>query len=131
MFNRRNDTLNDKTEAVVDEVTKNVQDLGREAYHQAESAKSDMVKTLYDAAKSMRKQARDAGATHETLHHVDDVAEGFEKAAGYLKNHSYRDMGEDAAQTVKRYPMQTLAVLFIVGVIVGLILRGSQHEARR
>ena len=131
MFNRRNDTLNDKTDEVMDEVSKNVHDWGREAHHQAEHVKSDMVKTLYDSAKNLRKQARDAGASHEALDRVDDVAEGFEKAASYLKHHSYRDMGEDAVHTVKRYPMQTLAVMFVIGVVVGLILRDNRSPYDR
>ncbi len=129
MFNGHNH-VNDRAEKLADEAEKNLRDWGREAHHYADSAKSDMVKSLYDAAKNLRKEARDAGASGDALHRVDDVATGFEKAATYLKRHSYEDMGEDAVKTVKRYPMQTMAILFVVGVVIGLLLRGDSSPRR-
>ena len=112
-------------EKIADDVSKNVSEIGRELHHHAENAKSDMVKALYEAAKSLRKQTRDVGAAQDVQERVDDVAKGFEKAAGYLKHNSYSDMGEDAVHTVKRYPMQTIAIIFVVGVVIGLLMRGS------
>ena len=53
-----------------DDATKSFEELGREVHHHAEHAKSDMVKTLYDAAKTLRKQARDTGAPHEVVGRV-------------------------------------------------------------
>ncbi len=126
MFNRHNDNVSDKADQVVADATKNVQEIGRELHHHADNAKSDMVKTLYDAAMNLRKQARDAGASDEIADRVDDVAIGFEKAASYLKRNSFEDMGEDAVRTVKTYPMQTIAVIFVIGVVIGLLLRGSR-----
>lgn len=125
MFNRGNGSIGDKAEKIADDAAKNLEELGREVHHHAENAKSDMVKSLYDAAKTLRKQAREMDAPHEAQHRVDDVATGFEKAAGYLKHNSYSDMGEDAVKTVKSYPMQTLAIVLVIGVIIGLLLRGS------
>ncbi|HVU14878.1 MAG TPA: hypothetical protein VHD90_26570 [Phototrophicaceae bacterium] len=129
MFNGHNNA-NDRAEKLADEAEKNLRDWGREAHHYAENAKSDMVKTLYDSAKNLRKEARDAGASDDALHRVDDVATGFEKAASYLKGHTYGDMGEDAVKTVKRYPLQTMAILFVVGVVIGLLLRGDSSQRR-
>lgn len=127
MFNKRTNG----TESVADAVSKNPNDFAREVRHTADEAKSNMVKTLYEAAKTMRKEARDAGAADEVLHGVDDVAKGFEKAATYLKNHSYEDMGEGAVKTVRTYPVQTMAILLIVGVIIGLLLRGDSGSHQR
>src|SRR5215475_3094523 len=129
MFNGHNN-VSDRAEKLADEAEKNLRDWGREAHQHADNAKSDMVKTLYDSAKNLRKEARDAGATDDVLHRVDDVATGFEKAATYLKRHSYEDMGEDAVKTVKRYPLQTMAILFVVGVVIGLLLRGDSSQRR-
>lgn len=126
MFNRHNDNVADKTERLVRDASNSAHELGREAHHQAEAAKSDMVKTLYDTAKNLRKQAHDAGASHEVRDRVDDVADGFEKAAGYLKHNDYQDIGEDAVQTVRSYPLQTLAIVLVIGVIIGLILRDNR-----
>ncbi len=124
MFNKRTNGA----EHVAEEVSKNANEFAREVRHNADEAKTNMVKTLYDAAKSMRREARDAGAADEVLDRVDDVAKGFEKAAGYLKKHSYEDMGEGAVKTVRTYPMQTLAIVLIIGVIIGLLLRGDSKS---
>ena len=125
MFNHKQDTVSDTAEQIADDATKSFEELGREVHHHAENAKTDMVKTLYDAAKTLRKQARETGAPHEVVERVDDVATGFEKAAGYLKRNSYGDIGEDAVKTAKTYPMQTMAIILVIGVMIGLLLRGG------
>lgn len=126
MFSRKHDTIGDKAEQVIDEARENLHEFGREAHQQAKQAKSEMVKTLYDAAKTLRKQAREADTSKDVRERVDDVAVGFEKAATYLKRNSYGDMGDDAVKTVRSYPLQTMAVILIIGVIIGLILRDNR-----
>jgi len=130
MFNHKQDTVNERAERIADDASKNFEELGREVHHHAEHAKSDMVKTLYDAAKALRKQARDAGARGDVVDHVDNVAEGFEKAASYLKHNSYSDIGEDAVHKAKSNPIQTMAIVLVIGVIIGLLLRGTSHDHR-
>lgn len=131
MAAKENETINGAAEHVADEATKTAAELGRELHHHAETAKSEMVKTLYDAAKTLRKQSRDAGANDDMLERLDDVATGFEKAAGYLKRNSYGEIGEHAVRTAKNNPMQTMAFIFIVGVIIGLLLRGGRSNDDR
>src|SRR4051812_11467425 len=128
MFNHKQDTVSDAAERIADDATKSFEELGREVHHHAETAKTDMVKTLYDAAKTLRKQARDTGAPHEVVGRVDDVAVGFEKAASYLKRNSYGDISGDAVKTAKTYPVQTMAIILVIGVIIGLLLRGSDQN---
>ena len=130
MVAKDNDTLNDKAEQVAEDATKTVAELGRELHHHAENVKSDMVKTLYEAAKTLRKQSREAGAGEDVQERLDDVATGFEKAAGYLKRSSYGDIGEDAVRTAKNNPMQTMALIFIIGVVIGLLLRSNRSGER-
>jgi hypothetical protein len=131
MAGKANGNLADKAEQVAEETSKNAAEIGRELHHHAENAKSDMVKTLYEAAKMLRKQTREAGANKDVQERVDDMAAGFEKAAAYLKRSSYSDMGEDAVRTVKTYPLQTMAVIFVIGVFIGLLLRGGHSEDDR
>jgi len=130
MFNHKQDTVNERAERIADDASKNFEELGREVHHHAEHAKSDMVKTLYDAAKALRKQARDAGARGDVVDHVDNVAEGFEKAASYLKHNSYSDIGDDAVHKAKANPIKTMAIFLVIGVIIGLLLRGTSHDHR-
>jgi ElaB/YqjD/DUF883 family membrane-anchored ribosome-binding protein len=127
MFNKRTNGA----EQVVNEVSKNANEFAREVRHTADEAKSNMVKTLYEAAKSMRREAREAGAADEVLERVDDVAKGFEKAATYLKRHSYEEMGEGAVKTIRTYPVQTLAIVLVIGVFIGLLLRGDSSSRDR
>ncbi len=131
MFNRGNGSVSDKAEKLADDTGKSLEELGREVQHHAEHAKSDMVKTLYDAAKTLRKQTHEAGASRDVQHRADDVATGFEKAASYLKHNSYNEIGEDAVRTVKSYPVQTMAVVLVIGVIIGLLLRDSRPPLDR
>jgi hypothetical protein len=131
MAGKGNGNFSGAAEQVIKEANKNVAELGRELHHHAENTKSDMVKTLYEAAKTLRKQTREAGASRDVLESVDNLATGFEKAAAYLKRNSYSDMGEDAVRTVKTYPLQTMTVIFIVGVVIGLLLRGGRSDERR
>ena len=129
MANRKNGDLSDQAEQLVEDAGKNVAELSREAQQQAQHAKTEMVKNLYDAAKNIRKQARDAGLNDEVLERVDEVAIGFEKTASYLKNKSYEDIGQDAVKTVKTYPMQIMAIVFVVGVVIGLLMRGDSGKS--
>lgn len=131
MTAKENDKLNGAAEQVAEEATKTAAELGRELHHHAETAKSEMVKTLYDAAKTLRKQSREAGASEDVQERLDDVATGFEKAAGYLKRNSYSEIGEHAVRTAKNNPMQTAALIFVIGVIIGLLLRGSRAGDER
>jgi hypothetical protein len=128
MFNHNHDSVSERAERITDDANKSFEELGREVHHHAEHTKSDMVKTLHDAAKTLRRQARDAGASGDVLDRVDDVATGFEKAASYLKRNSYSDMGEDAVKTAKAYPLQTMAIILVIGVIIGMILRGGSSN---
>ena len=131
MTNGKPTPVEDQVEKLADDAAKSMGEIGREVNHQAENAKSEMVKALYETAKTLRRETREAGVSDEVQTRVDDVAKGFEKAAGYLKTNSYSEIGEDAVTTVKRYPMQTIAVIFVIGVIIGLLLRGSNSSNER
>ena len=131
MAAKDNDKLTEAAEQIAEEASKTAAELGRELNHHAETAKSEMVKTLYDAAKTLRKQSREAGASPDILERLDDVATGFEKAASYLKRNSYSDIGEDAVRTARNNPMQTMALIFIIGVIIGMLLRGGRSNGDR
>jgi len=55
------------------------------------------------------------------------VAKGLEKAAHYLNNRSVEEMGKDAKQVVQKYPVRTVTVAVLIGIIIGLILRGGKR----
>ena len=125
---KRNDTIQDKAEDFLEDAGKSINEFRREARHKADSAKKDMVKTLHGAAHTIRKEARDAKVSREVRDHADGVAKGFERAAHYLNKHSYADISEDVTDGVKSNPWRMLALIFVVGLIVGLLLRGDDKQ---
>lgn len=127
---KRNDTFQDKAEDILEDAGKSLNEFGREARHKADGAKKDMVKTLYSAAHTIRKEARDAHVSKDVRGHADSVAKNFERAAHYLNKRSYTDIGDDVTEGVKANPWRTLAIIFVVGLIIGLILRGDDAQQR-
>jgi ElaB/YqjD/DUF883 family membrane-anchored ribosome-binding protein len=129
MANNGHKNVEKNVEAFKDEVSKELRELGREARHKADSAKKDVVGKLYEAAESIRREVRDAKAGNDATESADKFAHGLEKAAHYLNRHSFDDMGEDVERAVKRNPMPMLLVVLLIGVVLGLILRGDGKQA--
>lgn len=113
---------------VVDQITTDAGELAREVRQKADDARKSMVKTLNDSALNLRQQTREAGANEEVVKAVDDIAKGFERAAVYLNTHSVDDIRKDAEKTVKQNSTLILAIVLIVGVVIGLILRGGDRD---
>jgi ElaB/YqjD/DUF883 family membrane-anchored ribosome-binding protein len=115
-------------EALKSEVSKDLRELGREARFKADAAKKDVVGKLYEAAESIRREVREASAGKETTETADSFAHGLEKAAHYLNRHSFDDMGEDVERVVKRNPLPMLGIVLVVGIILGMLLRGGKKD---
>jgi ElaB/YqjD/DUF883 family membrane-anchored ribosome-binding protein len=118
-----------RVENVTDEAAQELREFGRQVRGKADEAKKDVVSKLYEAAKTIRRETREAKPGKDAEQAADNVARGLEKAAHYLNRHSYDDMGDDVERAVKRNPMRALVVMLVVGVIIGLILRGGGDRA--
>lgn len=103
-------------------------ELARELRQQADAARKTMIKTLNDSALTLRQVTRDAGAPQEVTGAVDDVAKGFERAATYLHDHTVDEIRQDAETTVKENSTVILIIVLIIGVFVGLMLRGGDKK---
>jgi hypothetical protein len=57
---------------------------------------------------------------------ADELAKGLEKAASYLNSKSVEDMGGDATRVVARYPLRAVFITFIVGLLIGIMMRGDK-----
>lgn len=115
----------DVVEELAADASKSLKELGREARKRADDAKSQAVKGLHEAADRLRREAREKGAEGEALDKIDETASGLERAATYLKRHSYESIGQDVEKKVKQNPLPLFAVIFFVGIIAGLMLRGG------
>jgi ElaB/YqjD/DUF883 family membrane-anchored ribosome-binding protein len=118
----------DKAQDAAKEAMDNLSELGRELRQKGNEVRQQMVKQLNTAAETLRKEVRDNKAGDEAQKSVDEIAKGLEKAAHYLNNHTVEQMGGEATKVVKENPARTLFIVFIVGLIVGLILRGGSDK---
>ncbi len=120
----------DRAEEIANDASHSLRDLGRNARGTADDVKKDAVRLLNNAADMIRREAREAGASRDIRGGADDVARGLERAAHYLRRHSYEDMGEDMTTTVKSNPWRTMAIIFVAGIILGMMLRGDSRDDR-
>jgi ElaB/YqjD/DUF883 family membrane-anchored ribosome-binding protein len=112
-------------EDVAQDVSKELRELGRELRHRADDVRKEAAKQLNTAADTIRKEVRQAGAGTEFQDSADELAKGLEKAASYLNSKSVEQMGGDATRVVQRYPLRAVFVTFIVGLLIGLLLKGD------
>lgn len=104
-------------------------EIGRTARKRADEAKKEAVKGLNSAAAAIRREARELGASPEIRDSVDDVARGLEQTATYLRKHSYEEMGQDVNRVVRGNSFRTFLIVFVVGVVIGLLMRGGEDNA--
>ncbi|MFO7322739.1 MAG: hypothetical protein DIU68_013495 [Chloroflexota bacterium] len=123
--NGKQKELRYRAEEIASEAAEGLDDLRRNARAGAEDVKKQAVNLLHQAADSIRREARQRGASKDMRQSADDVARGLEKAAHYLRRHSFEDMGEDVTKSVRRNPWRMMLFVFIAGVVLGLILRGD------
>jgi ElaB/YqjD/DUF883 family membrane-anchored ribosome-binding protein len=114
------------TEAAA-EITDDLREIGREFTSRAEDVRKEAVKLLHNAAEKIREEAHERPIGEDATHAADEVAKGLEKAAHYLNNRSVEEMGKDAKQVVQQYPVRTITVAVIIGIILGLLLRGGKR----
>jgi|GEM_PF-753954 len=108
-----------------DQISQNAPEVQRRLRETADDAKKEVVKQLNVAAETIRREAREANAGDDLKRNADDVAKGLEKAASYLGNRSVDEMGEDATRVVKNNPWRSVSVIFLIGLVIGMILRGD------
>lgn len=116
----------DQVEEVAGEVARDLREIGRRLSKQADDAKHEAVKGLHSAAETIRREARDKGVSGDALKGLDQTAGSLERAAAYLKRKELEDMGRDAEQAVrqqaKRNPWPLLAIVLVIGVIIGIVI---------
>jgi ElaB/YqjD/DUF883 family membrane-anchored ribosome-binding protein len=111
-------------------VVKAASEWSREARKRAEDIKSEAAKQILNAAEALRREIREAKADGDALKSVDDVAGHLEKAAVFLKNNTFESAAAAAAKEVKQSteenPWRNLLIALVIGIIIGLILRGGK-----
>lgn len=120
------DSTNGVGETLADaaqDVAAKSRELGREFRQRANDVRKEAAKQLFAAAETIRKEAHEAGAAGDVKQGADEIAKGLEKAAAFLRDRSVEQMGDEAVRVVRKNPMRAVIVAFIVGLIIGLLLR--------
>jgi ElaB/YqjD/DUF883 family membrane-anchored ribosome-binding protein len=115
------------TEEVVSEVSKQVNELGRQARKTADDAKGEAVKGLNSVAETIRREVRESDADESAIKNADKLAANLEKAANYLNTNTIDDIKDDAEKIVEENTLKIIIVALIVGILIGLILRGGRR----
>jgi ElaB/YqjD/DUF883 family membrane-anchored ribosome-binding protein len=115
----------DKAEDLAKEAAKELNELTRELRHRAEDVRKEAVKQLNKAADTIRKEAH-TSEIEELKQSADDLAKGLEKAANFLNSRTVDKMSEDATRIVQKNPMRTAVVALIIGLLLGLMMRGDK-----
>jgi hypothetical protein len=115
----------EKVQEAAQDVSKELRELGRELRGRANDVRKEAAKSLNTVASTIRKEVRDVGAGNEAMQNADELAKNLEKAAAFLNSKSVEDMGGDATRVVQRYPLRAVFVTFIVGLLIGIVMRGD------
>lgn len=118
----------EKVHGAAQDVNNDLAELGRELRHRANDIRKETVKQLNNAADSIRKETRESTESTEAHKAADEVAKGLEKAAQYLNNRSVEEMGLEATRVVRRNPVRVVFITFIVGLLMGMMMRGGDKK---
>lgn len=116
---KKNGTDPEKIKEAAEDVRADLKELGREIYKQADAARKDVVRQLYDAADNVRKRAQDAEG--DARQSADRIARNLEYTANYLNTRTV-DQAQELTEEASNNVWQSVALAFIVGLIIGLFL---------
>ena len=94
----------------------------RESAYTVKEAASD---SLLTAAESIRREAL-KGGNEEIIRQAHTLARSMEKAALYLDSRTFEQIGQDATEVVKDNPWQSIGIVFIIGLVLGLLLNSGR-----
>jgi ElaB/YqjD/DUF883 family membrane-anchored ribosome-binding protein len=122
--------VDDRIEDAAETVFKAASEWSRDARKRAEDIKSEAAKQILHAAEALRREIRESKVDGDALKGVDDVAGHLEKAAVFLKNNTFEGAASAAAKEVKQSteenPWRNLLIALVIGIIIGLLLRGGK-----
>lgn len=93
----------------------------------AYAVKESAANALLSAAENIRREAVNSGS-EDVIRQAHQLSRGMEKAAVYLDSRTLDQIGEDATEVIKENPWQTLGITFLIGLIIGLIMRSGRRD---
>ena len=100
-------------------------DARRAMRENAYTVKETASDSLLNAAESIRREALKNGS-EEVVRQAHQVARSLEKAALYLDSHTFDQISTDATEVVKQNPWQSVGVVFVLGLLLGMLFGGGR-----
>ena len=115
-----------------------VQNAAKDVSAEAAKAIADARRTMRESATMAKEKASDSllsaadAIRNESLKHENEemqrqaqtLARGMEKTALYLDSRTLDQMSSDATEAVKQNVWQTLGIVFVLGLLLGLLFGG-------
>jgi ElaB/YqjD/DUF883 family membrane-anchored ribosome-binding protein len=98
---------------------------GREIYKQAEVARKDVVKRLFDTAESIRNRTK--GVEGDARDNADRIARNLEQTANYFNGRAIDQM-EETTEVMREHVWETTMVAFLIGLIIGFLIGYGSKE---
>jgi ElaB/YqjD/DUF883 family membrane-anchored ribosome-binding protein len=98
------------------EARERMSEYGQEAQHRAEEGRERTAESLGRAATEVRGRAGNMPGGQQ-------VAEGMERTAEYLREHDTTEIMNDVERYVRQHPMQAIAGAVVAGFVIARILR--------
>jgi ElaB/YqjD/DUF883 family membrane-anchored ribosome-binding protein len=93
----------------------------------AYTVKETASNSLLTAAENIRREAL-KGGNEEVARQAHQLARNMEKAALYLDSHTFEQIGTDATEVVKANPWQSIGIVFIFGLVLGMLFGGGGRD---
>ena len=116
-------TIKGQASQAATDVRDKVADLGRRAEEKIDQGRVRAADTVDSTAVKLRDRADQFAST--TSNAVHNVTDKLQSAADYIRDNDARAMMEDAADFMRRYPVQSLAAAVVVGFLAGRALRNA------
>jgi uncharacterized protein len=112
---------NDPVSTVAEEaLTPEMQTLVDDLQSKANGLRGEIANQLSGTAQDIRQQAQD-GSTDAAKNKANEIADGLDEAANFLKNGTLTG----PKQATRGVPWALLTTMFILGVVLGAILRSN------
>ena len=110
-------------EDVSAEIQKTLENFGQELRDKADDVRVGVVQQLTNVAETMRREIeQNEQVDGTTKEYADKFIDGIEKTADYLDQQDVGILGDKAFKTVKNNPVKTLSIIFVIGLIIGILL---------
>ncbi len=107
------------------DATRSVSEARKAMRESAYTVKESAADSLLSAAENIRREALKSG-NDDIVRNAHTLSRSMEKAALYLDSHTFDQISDDATEVVRENVWQSMGVVFILGLLIGLLMGGDR-----